>query len=86
MRYVQCYRCEAIQCRGENIRICGLRHWIASPLYVLRIVGLPRLAKTAHGAGTWKSASLIRGWDEVTSRAARETTPPPTGGTPPQRG
>ncbi|MDR0935990.1 MAG: hypothetical protein LBM98_04830 [Oscillospiraceae bacterium] len=31
-RYVGRYRCEAIQCRERNIRICGLRHWIASRL------------------------------------------------------
>ncbi|MDR0936356.1 MAG: hypothetical protein LBM98_06755 [Oscillospiraceae bacterium] len=34
-RYVQCYRCEAIQCRGDNIRTTYRRvlrqPWIASP-------------------------------------------------------
>ncbi|MDR0937009.1 MAG: hypothetical protein LBM98_10050 [Oscillospiraceae bacterium] len=25
MRYVQCYRCEAIQCREGNIRLTSLR-------------------------------------------------------------
>ncbi|MDR0935867.1 MAG: hypothetical protein LBM98_04210 [Oscillospiraceae bacterium] len=32
LRYVERYRCEAIQCREDNIRIGGLRHWIASRL------------------------------------------------------
>ncbi|MDR0935232.1 MAG: hypothetical protein LBM98_00955 [Oscillospiraceae bacterium] len=50
LRYAQCYRCEAIQCREDNIRICGLRHWIASPVSILRISRFPRLAKTAHDA------------------------------------
>jgi hypothetical protein len=35
LRYVQCYRCEAIQCRGDNIRTtyigCLRQPWIASP-------------------------------------------------------
>ncbi|MDR0935579.1 MAG: hypothetical protein LBM98_02730 [Oscillospiraceae bacterium] len=35
MRYVRCYRCEAIQCRGDNIRTtyrrCLRQPWIASP-------------------------------------------------------
>ncbi|MDR0937336.1 MAG: hypothetical protein LBM98_11710 [Oscillospiraceae bacterium] len=48
MRYVGRYRCEAIQCRGENIRICGLRHWIAAPVSILRIASVPRLAKTGR--------------------------------------
>ncbi|MDR0935542.1 MAG: hypothetical protein LBM98_02535 [Oscillospiraceae bacterium] len=65
MRYVGCYRCEAIQCRGDNIRICGLRHWIASRLYVVRIASAAALAKTAHGAGKpprrLRAAPLHRG-------------------------
>ncbi|MDR0936172.1 MAG: hypothetical protein LBM98_05760 [Oscillospiraceae bacterium] len=40
MRYVQGYRCEAIQCRGDNIRLayrrCLRQPWIASPHIDLR--------------------------------------------------
>ncbi|MDR0937332.1 MAG: hypothetical protein LBM98_11690 [Oscillospiraceae bacterium] len=52
LRYVGRYRREAIQCRECNIRICGLRHWIASRLNVLRIASAAALATTAHCAGT----------------------------------
>ncbi|MDR0935943.1 MAG: hypothetical protein LBM98_04590 [Oscillospiraceae bacterium] len=38
MRYVLCYRCEAIQCRGGNIRPtyrkCLRQPWIASPHFI----------------------------------------------------
>ncbi|MDR0935898.1 MAG: hypothetical protein LBM98_04365 [Oscillospiraceae bacterium] len=33
MRYVLCYRREAIQCRGDNLRMLRARHWIAAPVY-----------------------------------------------------
>ncbi|MDR0936310.1 MAG: hypothetical protein LBM98_06500, partial [Oscillospiraceae bacterium] len=53
----ECYRCEAIQCRGENIRICGLRHGIASRLNNLRISSFAALRKDALGAWTGFDAS-----------------------------
>ncbi|MDR0935289.1 MAG: hypothetical protein LBM98_01255 [Oscillospiraceae bacterium] len=43
MRYVGRYRCEAIQCRSPQIRMVCSRHWIASPLYWLRIASFARL-------------------------------------------
>ncbi|MDR0935433.1 MAG: hypothetical protein LBM98_01985 [Oscillospiraceae bacterium] len=63
MRYAQGFRREAIQCRERNIRICGLRHWIASPLYFLRILQFPRLAKTVRRDGSW--TRFRRGLGEV---------------------
>ncbi|MDR0937481.1 MAG: hypothetical protein LBM98_12470 [Oscillospiraceae bacterium] len=47
----------AIQCRERNIRMLSSRHWIASPMSIVRISRFPRLAKTAHGAGTKDDAS-----------------------------
>ncbi|MDR0936770.1 MAG: hypothetical protein LBM98_08825 [Oscillospiraceae bacterium] len=61
MRYVGRYRCEAIQCRGDNIRMLRSRHWIAARLNALRIASAAALAMTgrakpcpvpAHYAGT----------------------------------
>ncbi|MDR0935623.1 MAG: hypothetical protein LBM98_02950 [Oscillospiraceae bacterium] len=49
MRYVERYRCEAIQCRGDNIRMLRARHWIASPLYFLRIASVPVLRNDGQG-------------------------------------
>jgi hypothetical protein len=37
---------EAIQCRERNIRIYGLRHWIAARLDALRIASAAALAMT----------------------------------------
>ncbi|MDR0935195.1 MAG: hypothetical protein LBM98_00765 [Oscillospiraceae bacterium] len=64
MRYVQCYRCEAIQCREDNIRLTYLRclrqPWIASPHFInyvsqvrwrLRKDGQGDALPSAHGAG-----------------------------------
>ncbi|MDR0936832.1 MAG: hypothetical protein LBM98_09145 [Oscillospiraceae bacterium] len=71
MRYVQCYRCEAIQCRENNKRMLRSRHWIAARLYVLRIASAAALAKTAHCAGTGAGASLIWSLDEGYAIRAR---------------
>ncbi|MDR0936696.1 MAG: hypothetical protein LBM98_08455 [Oscillospiraceae bacterium] len=49
MRYVGRYRCEAIQCREENIRMLRSRHWIAARLDVLRIASAAALAMTGQG-------------------------------------
>ncbi|MDR0935328.1 MAG: hypothetical protein LBM98_01450 [Oscillospiraceae bacterium] len=62
MRYVGRYRCEAIQCRGRNIRTTYRRilrqPWIASPHIICTY------RKCGGGfAMTGEGASLIRGLD-----------------------
>ncbi|MDR0936348.1 MAG: hypothetical protein LBM98_06715 [Oscillospiraceae bacterium] len=59
-RYAECYRCEAIQCRGDNIRLTYLKllrqPWIASPHYTCTY------RECGGGfAMTVESASLLRG-------------------------
>ncbi|MDR0935068.1 MAG: hypothetical protein LBM98_00125 [Oscillospiraceae bacterium] len=79
-RYVERYRCEAIQCRGDNIRTTYRRilrqPWIASP----HIIATYR--KCGGGfAMTGAGASLIRWQDVSTPRTARE--PPRRADAPP---
>ncbi|MDR0937193.1 MAG: hypothetical protein LBM98_10970 [Oscillospiraceae bacterium] len=52
------------------------RHWIASRLYVLRIVSAAALAKTAHGAGTQSGRGEVR--CPYTAGATRSILPHPT--------
>ncbi|MDR0936211.1 MAG: hypothetical protein LBM98_05985 [Oscillospiraceae bacterium] len=67
MRYVECYRCEAIQCRGDNIRLTYRRvlrqPWIASPHTDLRNSTMRafRRPRRTGFAMTGAGASLIRG-------------------------
>ncbi|MDR0935886.1 MAG: hypothetical protein LBM98_04305 [Oscillospiraceae bacterium] len=54
MRYVQCYRCEAIQCREGNIRLTYRRilrqPWIASP-HIINYVSQVRWRLRNDGLG-----------------------------------
>ncbi|MDR0937034.1 MAG: hypothetical protein LBM98_10175 [Oscillospiraceae bacterium] len=54
MRYVGCYRCEAIQCREENIRSmyrrCLRQPWIASP-HIINYVSQVRWRLRKDGQG-----------------------------------
>ncbi|MDR0935577.1 MAG: hypothetical protein LBM98_02720 [Oscillospiraceae bacterium] len=72
MRYVRCYRCEAIQCRGDNIRPTSIRiaDYYVNP-GLLRRISLTTYRKCGGGFAktgrampcppTGAGASLIRG-------------------------
>ncbi|MDR0936590.1 MAG: hypothetical protein LBM98_07925 [Oscillospiraceae bacterium] len=90
LRYVQRYRCEAIQCRERNIRLTYRRivrqPWIASP----HIICTYRKCGGGFAKTGWACPALSRRnapgrWTWVAPRTARETTPP-LRGTPPKRG
>ncbi|MDR0935647.1 MAG: hypothetical protein LBM98_03070 [Oscillospiraceae bacterium] len=96
MRYVGCSRCEAIQCRGDNIRTtyrrCLRQPWIASP----HLMGTYRECGGGFAKTGWAKpspprtaragASLLRGFGRgLRPRTARGTTPA-LRATPPKRG
>ncbi|MDR0935224.1 MAG: hypothetical protein LBM98_00915 [Oscillospiraceae bacterium] len=71
LRYVQCYRCEAIQCRERNIRPTYRRivrqPWIASPHIIATYRkcggGFAKTGRAAPCPPTGAGASLLRGRD-----------------------
>ncbi|MDR0935879.1 MAG: hypothetical protein LBM98_04270 [Oscillospiraceae bacterium] len=83
-RYAGRYRCEAIQCREENIRLAYRRivrqPWIASP-HIINYVSQVRwrLRKDGQGEALPCPGAVRRDGGRGYVRARRgETTPPPT--------
>ncbi|MDR0937712.1 MAG: hypothetical protein LBM98_13650 [Oscillospiraceae bacterium] len=78
-RYVQGYRCEAIQCRGRNLRLtylgCLRQPWIASPRFINYVSQMRwRLRKDGQGFALPCSGALRRdGGRGLRPRTARDT-------------
>ncbi|MDR0936867.1 MAG: hypothetical protein LBM98_09320 [Oscillospiraceae bacterium] len=80
MRYVGRYRCEAIQCRGDNIRLtylgCLRQPWIASPHFINYVSQVRRrLRKDGQGFALPCPGALRRDGGRGRDRARRGEPP-----------